>query len=693
MTLTIPRAGVIGGRAANPQFEAPQTGATIARFGNALSDVGQRIEAERLDREAQRLQLDITRDLGQARLQFEQSNDPDAIDAGWTARVNEIRQGYFAGRTEDGRPRVNPRIAERAGLAFDDLALRHGLALGERAVNLRNSWREAAWTDYRQEVTTQAAAADPDTRATLLAQGAAEIDRLVAAGAIAPDEGARRKLALEADTFNAAAILAVDRDPERALADLQSGAYAGLSAERNAALQVQAQAEMDRRAAAAAAEQEKQTQRQARAINDELDQIAAITAKGRTPQQLALLADPTVRALADPDKLAEAEAAASLMLDRPTLDSLPLADLRQVLAEEQSRPIGRAYEAQRAEVVQKLIDAKAEGLRTDPVAWFQGRGEAFDTPVAFDPDDPAALARALAERQADAALVAQREGVAVPVPLTADERADLKRQAQTLEPAARVDLALTLRGRLGDAATEDITGDRVLGHAAGLALVQGSNGVATRIVRGQQALAENNALLPPAAERVDAAFGVIGGLFADLPGGERHEAVIREAADAYYAAEMRQTDPAGDIDTDRYLQAIHDVLGGTGTYGSRRAAGGIQEVRGRPTILPIGVTADRMEDALSALGQLRVASRRSQQGRLSQDPAQLEQDLIAVSARGRPPRIMGKAPSAETLAYYGLQSVGDGLYAFIRDDGAVLKDSTGQDYVLDARKLLQRPAP
>lgn len=74
MTLTVPTGGVSAGRSANTAVNEPGAlGAGLADLGQAMLQVGKRVKAERDDIDMRRTQLQMTRDMGQARLHGGQS--------------------------------------------------------------------------------------------------------------------------------------------------------------------------------------------------------------------------------------------------------------------------------------------------------------------------------------------------------------------------------------------------------------------------------------------------------------------------------------------------------------------------------------------------------------------------------------------------------------------------------------------
>lgn len=685
--LTVPRAGLSAGAAPNIRLAAPDTGEAIARFGQQMLQVGTRMETDRLDREMQRIGTEMTRDLGQARLEFEQVTDPDAIDRDWPARMAAIRQSYLTGQGADGAPRVDPKNAERFGLAFDELSNRHALALAGNAVALRHSQREAGWVEYRHELETQAATTDPATAETLLAQGEAAIDARVKAGSISPEQGAKEKLDLRGSVANAAAIGEIDRDPEGFLEAAGRGEYDALGAEAVAARRVQAEGAIAARDKAAAQAADTQYRAWKSRTEGRLRDIIGVIGKGRVSADEAILSDPAVQEAA-PALVAEARGAARLRDSKNALNLQTPEETRAMIAERRRQPITQPWQHDELAALEAKADRDLTEWGKDGVAYAQSLGMAVPAlPEATDP----AFGDGLMHRIAFGQTLADRGYTAAPAYLTLDEQAALReRIAVSADPAERTRLARTLGSTLGRAdprALAALSDDPVFTHMAGFLAGGGNDALAAEAFRGQQALKEQNVILPPASKRVGAVFGQVGGLFADLPGGDKTLAEVTAAADALYARRMGSLDPAGDMDSGQYVQAVHEVLGGTGSYDG--GTGGVQDVAGALTILPMGISAAQAERAINRLGYAGESAGRAP--RVKFDAALMTEQLRAASPEGRLPVIAGAPVDREDLAEAHLRAVGDDAYVLVlpRAGGeTVIEDETGEEWVFSLKRLI-----
>ncbi|MBW4710738.1 hypothetical protein KX928_23355 [Roseobacter sp. YSTF-M11] len=702
MTLTIPRAGINAGRAARVQpTEADAAGAAVAQVGDAMLQAGARLENDRLSRENARNQVSLTKDLNDLRLRMESLGDPDQIDAEWTAGVEAVRQKYAEGLTEDGRPMVDPRNAEAFGLAVTDLASRHGFQIGLKSLQKRQSQRAATYIDYAATATQAAVGSDQDTRDTLIANGHRQIDDMVTAGVISPEQAAKRKIALGQDIDNAAAIGMVAEDPAGLIAALDAGEYSALPGETQARYRVQANAALAALEAQGRKEAEKLQSEQQKAIGQRLGEITDIAQAGRTAVDEAWLASPDVKAHPDYGK---AVAAIALRDATPQIAQLPPAKLDELIAAEKNSKVTKKFQTERLEVLQDLRAKAVEQLDKDPLAHLQSVG--IDVPAlpVFDPADPVAFGRALADRVAFSEQIRMQGYTTERRIFDNEERATIKALAAVdQDPQTRLDLAVQLTAGLppqnADAVAEVID-DPVFSHAGSLVTNGGARALGLEILRGQQVIAEENLILPGAQKRLDPIYESLGPVFADLPGGERVQANVMAAADALYARRGRGVVQSDQVDEDLYRQALHEVMGGIGQFDGRNAQGGVQEVRDSFTILPMGISSGQAEDALESLGMRRrqAVENQPRSGRgFEFDPAFLSEQLARVGSAGNPPVIAGQPIDRTTLDNLELQAVGDDRFIFtyrVSDDRiTTLQTADGQTYEFSLRALIGEARP
>ena len=703
--LTVPRAPNIVGRTANEQFEAPEAGAAVAQFGNRMLQFGTALEADRLDRQMSRLRVDMTKDLGELRLQVEEIGDPEAAGAAWDQGIARLRQTYQTGTDERGRPRIDKKNAENFGLAFDDLSNTHALALGGRFLALRQSQRAATYYEYSTVAGDQAAKADPATRDKLYADFDEETDRQVAAGTMDPERAAKAKTEFRQRTENAAAIELQAADPQGLIEALDGDEFANLDPETRARYGVSAQAEVDRRAAAEQKAAEAGAKETAAQIDKDLGKLIDLSDHGGAiAVDQAFLARPDVQAS---PRYAEAQAALALRQEVPDLAFKTPAELDTLIAAEKARPIREPWEEKRLTVLEAQRERAADGLRTDPMAYAKKSGLPVPALPAFDPANPDAFADAVAARVTFGQGLKSEGYTADAVILDQDEQAAItKTFAGMTDPAAKAALAGALTGavleRKGDPRQiAALAADPVLSWVGGMqARGAGSPALAAEIVSGEQAMEAKNLILPPAADRLAPTFEQLGTVFADLPGGEAQQASVMAAADALYAARVRRIDPTGAIDEDLYRQVLHEVMGGSGQMGSSNARGGLQEVNGRLTLLDPGIRADDVEAAALGLRRhLTVEEGGFGSGVIAATtklPETSNAALLRSSVSGGLPTINGEPLTASDLAGASFVALGPDQYVMVLSIGGganAVDSQTGREFVFSMKKLLREYGP
>lgn len=699
MSLTVPRAGVTAGRAPGIQVETDETGAAVAQFGARLAQAGDAILNDALDRQATRLQIDMTKALGEARLEFEQMNDPDAIDAGWQQRAAELRQRFVTG---DERTPVHPRLRERVGQAFDELSNRHALALGARAIEARRNQRQAYWAEYSTEVLSQARTADPDTRAVLLEQAIRQVDADLAANNITPFEAAQRKITLREEAANAAAIGLIDSDPAGFLERVDAGEFNDLAPEKIETYRNRAQSSIEQAAAASqreaeAAERERQT-----VIGQQLDTIAGIAGKGLvSAEETDFLSSPDARSH---PKWPEAMAAVQLRDEIPGLATLTPAELEERLAAERAKPLTAEYQAERVAVLERLVDETRQGWSADGVAYAREKGFRVPEIPPFDPANPSAFEDGLRFRLSFAAR-ATAEGYTESPPIFDGEELAQYREiaAPSADPAVRAELARSI-WRATDGRPEVVTrlleGDPVFSYATGLIGATGTTTLAREMFRGQQKIAEKTVNLPTQRDQVIVFDELTAGMFEASP---EIKAQILAATQALYADNAAGIDPDevtggrfrdGDARTS-YETAMQRVLGASPDANARFTIGGVQELDTGWTLLPPGISRDRANEAIRKIDmQMRGAA---------WDP-QLGTYVFNELANGVDPfrglrtaSLTGQAPDLgenrrERWGEVRMVAIGDDRYKLVWDagDGRVLDvpDENGARYEFSLRKLI-----
>lgn len=591
MAISMPKAGTIAGRSASLQVAQPETGTALADFGSRMQQHALRWKADQQEKQVQRTQLAMTRDMGTARIEVEQLGDPVEIGQTWDQRQAEIRAKYITDETP-------PEVAAALDLGLQDLGNRHGLALAGKVAGLEKSKQEADWIEARDAIVLDAATADPTTFGALIELGEAAIENRVKAGLTDPAGAAQEKIALRQEVFGSRAMAEIDRDPAAWMEAAEAGDYDALGGTDLSAMKVSAQNAIDRRAKEAENAVKVEKTERDRQIGARLTAITSLAHKGQIAVDETYLSDPEV--MAHPG-WAEARAAVQLRDEQPGIAQMTVAELDQLIAAEKTRPKKEAWETARIEVLTKQRDTAAAAYAADPVSAARSAGLPVpDLPV-FDPEDPAAFADALMRRTGFDDFAREGGYSKGPAIFSIEEKKALK---TVLDPKAeagpKVALAQSIiagtQGRPAEVLAS-LDADPVFRRSVQLMAIPGNAGLAEEILRGQQKSQLKTVVMPPPKEQKLIFDTVSGGAFDANPA---LKAELMETALALYA------DSAAGIDAETqsaegwiadgaaysaFQTAIQRSLGATPDRNGNLTIGGLQEIQGAQVVLPAGVPA------------------------------------------------------------------------------------------------------
>lgn len=391
--------------------------------------------------------------------------------------------------------------------------------------------------------------------------------------------------------------------------------------------------------------------------------LATIATNARAGRQTVgeaeALADPALRGHPG---YAEAAAAVRLREAMPTFATLPPEKQAKLIEIDMAQAVNGTWENDRLKAMQASHAASTAAWKGDAIK--QAGAVGFQVPELPDPaGDPAEFARGLAMRRGFALSLRDQKYVETPVFFSAEERAQLAQATGTAaDPETRAALAqgfVSAFGKDAPRALAEIGGDEVFAHMGSLASAGGPPGLAAEAFRGQQAIDAKVVALPKAADRRLWADEVLGDV---LAGDAPTEARILKSADAIYAARAPRS---GEPDADAYKSALQAAIGQDQTARGE-PIGGVQEVRGARTILPIGVSAEAVEIALD------------------QDDA--ADRLRAAGASGGDPLYAGQPLSPDMVGGLKLRAVGNDAYAlYVERRGRrfdVTDSSSGRPYVV-----------
>ena len=598
--ITVPQGGSIAGRSADIRIERPDIGGFVAEAASAVAEKMGKIVATQRAVKYSQTELAMTKELGTEYQRVAQYTDPAQIEAEWPQIEAGIRDKYVNAKDENGKPLLTPDEADTLGLQLGGLSVKHGFNLGARAIELTDSQAKAAWDTARLDIVNTAATADPDTMGALIELGEAAIDRLPG---ILPDEAVKQKQEFRAGVANARVIAAIDQDPLAAVAALKAGTYDDLGAEAVAQRIVTAQAEADRRAAAAATAGEAEAKKRTDAIGKDLDTMTTLFGKGVKVAQEDLLNDPAYKAH---PKYPEAVAARDLAREVPNIRQMTPTQLDAEIAKEKAKPKDAAYQTERLTVLQTWRDEAVTALDTDPKAALTTAGLPAPAIPAFDPADTAPFTAALAE---SISFDEFQRGKGYTDKSAIFSKGDKTALQAVLAPGADAGPKVALltaietgsNGKAGEVLAA-LEADPVTRRTAKVLRVTRDPGLAEAILRGGQKLDGKTVVPPSRKDQVMAFDALTGGVFDDQPA---LKAELMEATLALYADNARGIDgetqsTAGDglaagAAYTVYHQSLQQLLGAQTDRNGALTVGGLQEVNGGLTVLPVGMSVRDVE--------------------------------------------------------------------------------------------------
>jgi len=698
MTLTIPRAGVIAGRAPQLTPEQPsQFGAGLSALGDKMAEMGTKYKAEKLDFQGKKIQIDLARDLSAARLEAEQQGDPEAIGATWDTRKTEITQRYLNGKDEAGNPIVPEALRPGIELTAAELDNRHTDALARKSAGLVQSQRAASWVETYDRVALEASKADAETAGAMLEVADDALAQAVANGAMTPEEGAKARISLRESVATGRAVTLMETDPDAFLQRADSGEFDDLGGEGLARAKAKAQADIYRAAAAAKTAAKVAAKAEETEISKRLDEMSDMMFKGFTLTDEAYLNDP--RVMANPS-YGKAVAAKALQVEIPAIKQMTIPELDAQIAIEEAAPKSRKYQLERIDLLRSWRDAAVTKWNTDGVEQARRAKLPVNDLPAFDAQAPNDFAAALPQRIALDKFATETKRTTTQAMFSLQEKSQLDVVLDTkAEAGPKLELARAiLAGAKGDAGrVMTVLGvDPTFRRAAWAIENTGDSALAESILRGKQK-AELKTVILPAPNMMQKAFDeATGGAFDNNP---TFKSEILDAATALYADQAAGIDPESQSGTgwlddstaiDLFTQSVQRVTGAQPDRNGSLTIGGVQSINDGFVSLPVGVAAKSVEDALDNLSQHLRGQRRSAEG-WDSSPTATPPDILrafkAASVDGRVPAF-GANPQ-DTFADLTLQRLmtRDGRetdqYVFMRSDkgrSVPVSDANGVEY-------------
>ena len=683
--LIVPTAPNQGGRAAQIRVSGESAGGAVAQFGQTLFNTGMKIRDEQDARELSQASIDMQMQLGQLRQEFNNVSDPTALNEGFPARIAQTRAELIGG--------LNERLQTRAGMAFDELANRHTLAIGARATELHQSTLRANLEAARNVAIANAPGTDEDTRNSTVTTFSESVVDAVTTGALTPEQaGAAVESMTREQALTAANSRLVD-DPAGLAESLRAGEYAGITGSQRPALLA--------RAEAAAAKGAAQAAREADAIaNNQLGLVITAANQGRiAANEIDILDTPEFR---DNPKYGEALAAVQLRDARPEMAQMTPDQLREAIAEERSKTVANGYDNDRLQAMKNILKEAEKGWRDDPIA----RAQAVGLPAPAAPPDLATadeqtLVQFFANRASFAEGLVQDGYTDSPVFFSTEERDQITAlTAPDQPPADRVKIAALLTAGFGDSAHQalaNLGADTVFSHMAGQLAGGGNPAVAEAAFKGQQAIAAGTVDLPSSAEARGLVYDQYANLFQDIGGGEAMKKNLLEVATAIWASTANGQDAEGGQFNGDFKNALSAALGAS-INARGEQTGGIQEIGNSPettirskgvdTLMPIGMTADEFN---TAWGKSIEA--------FDVEGTDATEVWRSASLTGDAPTFAARDLTADEVANLHFVAIGDGIYNVFYTAPAIWPATgntyqieaggTGSPYMLDMRAFVE----
>lgn len=336
-------------------------------------------------------------------------------------------------------------------------------------------------------------------------------------------------------------------------------------------------------------------------VKADLELIIDAAKAGRQAESEEILTDPNAVALHP--ELAR-EAAAFVALRDSTPDFLKLTPEQQAaeIARITAGAVSEEWELDVAEAAVTMAKENKKAWDKDPV---KRAGEVFDTPPPalpeLTPEDPQKFVEALSERREYMNLIVDAGYTDTRAYLTEEEAEQISVfMGKGTDPALRAAMSAAIVAGFGPDAVrvfDEIGGDTVTMFAGKMQAIGGRPDVAAAMLQGQQMLAENLVQLPKNSDRIEAFNAQIATAFDGIPGAPQAQSELMEAAKAIYASKAQGIEPNSEAAKDLMAQSIQTALGQSKNK-KGQTTGGVQEVMGHPTLLPIGVPGTDVERAI-----------------------------------------------------------------------------------------------
>lgn len=356
----------------------------------------------------------------------------------------------------------------------------------------------------------------------------------------------------------------------------------------------------------AAVTAEKRRKEASKETKSTLDLIIKGAKAGATVAGEEILNDPA--AIADHPELArEAAAFIGLRDNMPEFMEMTPADQAAAVAQLAAQEVVEEWQLDIVDAAGKAAAANRKAWEDDPV---QRAAEVMknDPPPPMPEltlDDPGKIMEGLADRREYMNRLREQGYTDTKAYLSEKEAEGLQSaMGSDTPPELRAALAGAIVGGFGQdaiAVFDEIGGDKITMYAGKMLALGGNQALAATILQGQTMLDEGLVRVPPKADRIDTFSNSTATAFEGVPGAVEAQAEVMATAQAIYAADpsARGLEPTSEAATQLMQQSIQTALGQRKNKRGQ-TTGGVQEVLGNSTLLPIGVPGEKADEVLRA---------------------------------------------------------------------------------------------
>jgi hypothetical protein len=425
-------------------------------------------------------------------------------------------------------------------------------------------------------------------------------------------------------------------------------------------------------------------------VKAELTTIIDALKNGLAAENEALLDDPTAMAVAG-EQIREARSLRDLRDNNPDFMTMTPDQMDERVAWMRKTAISEGWQVDRIQDVEKIAKNNRKAWNDDPV---QRATEVMDTPPpditqAIESGDPKAIHSALISRKMHMDLLSLQGYTETPVYFSKDEREMMKAAFSKEVPfEARMVMLEGIMSAFayGDptVAFNQIDGDPTTMFAGKLMASGGPRATSAEILRGQSIMAEGLTSMPQKSTFNKAFNSNFAEAFAGVPFPVEARSEVLAAARAIYASRAAGADLDEGAQANLMKSSINAAMGAEASIDGKTVTGGVQEVMGRPTIMPPGVKGGDVDAALEKafapiMPDGALATTIAALSPWGTDMVDLDLSAFSEASGMGLPRVLGSEVSADLVmgADIGIVAIGSKGYGLTFTFGNQTYDAEG----------------